>query len=376
MAPSQRLEALDSIRGLAALAVLFKHTLGVFAWPAAYVSWCSWPGLNLAVDSQTAVTMFFVLSGFVLVRPYLAASRTMFIPAFYVKRIARIWLPWFFVFVASLAARHWLMPAYETRPPISGWLLGFWHQPLSVADIFKQCGFLLYDFSRTLLPQDWSLGVELRASALIPIFLIMARWRQGWLWLGLLALGIFIGKHTGGYYVAFIVGVLLARHYACLVEELKAMPFSGRLLVLLAGICGYESRWAAQRLHFESLFADQVVWVISSFGCAAIILAALSSRRISHWLTRRPLLFIGQISYSVYLLQFIVLICFLPAGCFYLNQCGMSLPGLFIVSLSASVILTLAFSWVTYQAVEKPSTQLGRWLANKLENGWRKPAEK
>ena len=358
------------------MAVLFGHTLGSFDWPAGYVSWRAWPLLNLAVDGASAVTMFFVLSGFVLMRPYLAASRAMFVPSFYIKRLSRIWLPWFFVFIISLAARHWLMHSYEMRPAVSGWLLGFWHQPLSFKDLFKQCIFQLYDFSRTLLPQDWSLGVELRASALMPFFLIMARWRWDWLWLGILALVFFVGKSTGGYYVAFIIGVLLARHGGQLVDKLKQVKFTGRLLVLLAGVCGYEARWASGFLHFSGLFADQVVWVISSFGCAMIIIATLASRRISHFLSRRPVLFIGRISYSIYLLQFVVLICFLPAWCFYLNQRGVNLVGLYLLILAASFILTVSFSWVMYQIIEKPSIHLGHWLAKKWEDAWRSRRER
>jgi len=130
---SNRIGALDSIRGLAALFVLMGHARGVFAWPLVYTCWTGWPLLSILVDGRSAVTMFFVLSGFVLARPFLAASpKTMFVPGFYVRRITRIWLPWFFVFVASLAARHWLMPGNPPGGPSqSHWLAGFWHQKLS-----------------------------------------------------------------------------------------------------------------------------------------------------------------------------------------------------------------------------------------------------
>ncbi len=316
---SQRLESLDSIRGLAALAVLLGHTLAVFDWPEIYTSWSQWPIFNMMVDGRSAVTMFFVLSGFVLARPFLILpGKAMYVPAFYLRRIARIWLPWFFVFLASLAACRWLMFDGQTHPPVSSWLTGFWHESLSWKDLGKQLIFQLHDPSRLLLPQDWSLGVELKGSALMPIFLIMARQRLYWLWFGICALLFFIFIPTGSYYISFIIGVLLARHPVW-VEKLKTMDFHRKLTLLLLGIAGYETRWFLNHFDEHGRWADQSVWIVTSFGCAMIILASLSSRRIGGFLIKRPLLFVGQVSYSVYLLQFIVLICFTPVIVHQLN---------------------------------------------------------
>ena len=85
---TQRLEALDSIRGLAALAVLFGHTCGTFVWPVSWVKWIRWPLFNMAFDGRSAVAMFFVLSGFVLSRPYVSSiSPPLNVPVFYIRRL-------------------------------------------------------------------------------------------------------------------------------------------------------------------------------------------------------------------------------------------------------------------------------------------------
>ena len=68
----QRIDYFDSLRGLAALAVLLGHSF-IFQWPPAVAKWASFPILHLAVDGRAAVAMFFVLSGFVLSRPYFMA---------------------------------------------------------------------------------------------------------------------------------------------------------------------------------------------------------------------------------------------------------------------------------------------------------------
>jgi peptidoglycan/LPS O-acetylase OafA/YrhL len=68
IARSSRLEWLDSIRGLAALVVLIGHIAGAFHWPNSARQFL------LLFDGRVAVTMFFVLSGFILARPYIGAA--------------------------------------------------------------------------------------------------------------------------------------------------------------------------------------------------------------------------------------------------------------------------------------------------------------
>jgi len=370
MASSHRLQSLDSLRGLAALFVLIGHTLGVFQWPAAYVNWSQWPLLNMVADGRSAVTMFFVLSGFVLARPFLTTpGKTIFVPAFYLRRITRIWLPWFFVFIASLAARHWLMRDCQTSPRVSDWLNGFWHRHLSWKDLAQQCVFQLHDASRLMMPQDWSLGVELKGSALIPVFIVLARRRWPGVWLGMVALLFFIFVHTGSYYISFIMGVLLARYSEPWLARIKGLNFNRKVAVLSLGTAGYEARWVLNYYHLENRWAEQTVWVISSLGCVLIIAATLSSQRISHFLTRRPLIFAGQISYSVYLLQFVILICFVPPFIRWLNLLGVGPLGLFAATYSSSLVLTLALAWMVYLGVELPSITLGHWLSRQISPG-------
>ena len=178
------------------------------------------------------------------------------------------------------------------------------------------------------MPQDWSLGVELIGSALIPFFIIVARRRWHWLWFGLLGTGFFFlinqGDYfnSGSYYVSFILGVLLARHHDWLVAKMKQSKFHYRLAVLLAGVALYEARRVADHFGWNNWTADRITWVICSMGCVLIMVACLSSRRMGGFLTSGPVLWVGRISYSVYLLQFIPLLCILPATFAWLELVG------------------------------------------------------
>jgi hypothetical protein len=72
---TKRVEYLDSIRGLAALFVLLGHVVAVFKWPAAYWLCFGWPFIAILIDGKAAVVMFFVLSGYVLSKPYVVTSK-------------------------------------------------------------------------------------------------------------------------------------------------------------------------------------------------------------------------------------------------------------------------------------------------------------
>ena len=128
-AESQRLEYFDSIRGLAALAVLLSHSL-IFAWPTTVWAFIHAPFVSLAFNGKQAVVMFFVLSGYVLARPYVEvknqAARKIFLPAFYLRRFIRIWLPWFGIFCLSALAQVWWFREWPTSVKINDWAAQFW----------------------------------------------------------------------------------------------------------------------------------------------------------------------------------------------------------------------------------------------------------
>src|SRR5947207_2545174 len=91
-----RIEWLDSIRGLAALAVLVFHMEYLVKPPPAFEAVLNAPIISVIQDGHTAVAMFFVLSGFVLALPYArprsdGTYRTMQVGSYYLRRVARIW---------------------------------------------------------------------------------------------------------------------------------------------------------------------------------------------------------------------------------------------------------------------------------------------
>ena len=239
------MEYLDSLRGLASLAVLLSHSF-IFAWPPVVNQFINLPVVNLAFNGKEAVAMFFVLSGFVLSRPYFPnpetaqPARKIFLPSFYVRRFTRIWLPWFVVFGLSIAAQFYLFRDWATLPPMNSWAQQFWHAPLTVENFLRQCAFVEHNSAIQLLSQDWSLGIELKASVLMPILIfLVAGWRLGVLLL--LVAGLMWLFPTGNCYASFIMGVLLARYCHPLLVWLKPKTPAVKIGILLMGVGLYQA---------------------------------------------------------------------------------------------------------------------------------------
>jgi peptidoglycan/LPS O-acetylase OafA/YrhL len=233
---------------------------------------------------------------------------------------------------------------------------------------------MVHDSRGQLIPQDWTLGIELIGSALIPFLVAITRQPLHWLWLTLLGIAFFFLVpqneyfSSGSYYVSFILGVLLARHYVWVNSGLKQLKFRYRLIVLFVGSICYQARRIADHFGYNGWKIDGYAWVICSIGCALIIISSLSSSRIGSFLNTKPVLFIGRISYSVYLLHFIILLCVLPLLVLGLNRLGFGpSPWMLPFTLAIGLFLTLAIAIPFYKYVEVPSVDLGHFFSSKLK---------
>jgi peptidoglycan/LPS O-acetylase OafA/YrhL len=95
---------------------------------------------------------------------------------------------------------------------------------------------------------------------------------------------------------------------------------------------------------------------------AAIATFVLCTTRLQ--ITWRPLVWLGQISYSIYLLHPLI-----AAACYRLGFRSSIMPGGALVYAVTLAAIAVACSWLTYRFIEQPGIRTGRWLIQVLRAG-------
>lgn len=352
-APDQRIPALDALRGLAALTVVFHH-LALVPPGTPSLALTTW-----VITGYAAVLLFFVLSGFVL---YLSLEqRPQPYPEFIIKRIARIYLPYAAVLLLAYALLE--LNAGATAPGLSEWAAYPWRLPEARAALWPHLALLgTFDFG-LINPVVWSLVVEMRVSLIFPAIALLVR-RAPWfvsLGVGLLcssikelkipALAGTIWLRTSHYVLLFVVGALLAKHRVAIRAWVGRHPRASALL----GLVGVGSYY----LHdFWRTPSERMRDYLIGIGATIFIALTLGNQRVERILSHPALRFLGEISYSLYLVHAVVLLALL-------HFLGGILP-LWLL-LVAMPLLSVAAGALLYRFVERPSMRLGRLAADWLK---------
>lgn len=197
---SRRIEYLDAIRGLAALSVVVYHVL------SSHWAWMTEAKLAMMVfNGADAVAMFFVLSGLVL--SYKVFKRDLVIDAAYYKtfaisRVFRLYPAFLIMLVIYYFYEH------RGESYLALWIDTFLHNP----HYFWEEALLVRDHHHLYLP-DWTLGVEMALSLLVPFMVLIAR-KGDKLFLYFLIACVVAGKlYISEFTLLFGFGILIAKHF-------------------------------------------------------------------------------------------------------------------------------------------------------------------
>jgi len=152
---------------------------------------------------------------------------------------------------------------------------------------------------------------------------------------------------TLGYCGTFLVGSVLARHHEAIQSFLKEKPRPVRWLLLAIAIVLYQP---PIRLHTLS----QLENFATGIGSCYFILLALERRSlVSSFLLVKPFVFLGRISYSLYLVHLPILI-MLAIAIYGKISFGYLLLPFFTLTLIVATFFN--------RLVEVPSIRLGRLI--------------
>jgi peptidoglycan/LPS O-acetylase OafA/YrhL len=367
---AERIAHLDALRGLAALAVVWSHFVAAYRIPRSVGQYVTNTPLHALWDGPAAVSFFFVLSGLVLTRRYFVeparfSDGRFSLAGFCASRVCRIWLPLLAVLVLSWAA--WatvFQPGLATVPPGSRWLQEHWVYQVTPGRFLYEAMILLPRRDPRLIPQDWTLTAELSVSFLIPLMVWLALRRVSWLvFFGAVLILVF---RLPGYLLHFVLGILLAHSYDRVGARVAALGTGGRLALGIAALLLYSFRYTVPP-RVPGVFGDNAIWAVTAFGAAGIIALFAGSPGLRRAFSGPKLLWLGRISYSLYLCHFLVLMCAMPWVLRTLE--GLALGNGMAVRLLALALfsaLSVLLAAILYEWVEAPSTALGRRLERRL----------
>ncbi len=297
---------------MAAAIVVVRHTTNAIALPdGARRALLEGPWAPL-LDAQAAVALFFVLSGFVLAGSLergLTRSDTL---QFWVKRIFRIHPPYVAALIVTwLVSFHYVVP--EASAPFTDWLRSRASVHLAPGALAAA---LFYPGSADQqLDVGWTLGIEMTWSLLLPLVFWLARATHWSVALGLAAapLGISGTPLFGLYAAHFALGVALFLERERVAGWLARLPQIASTALWLAALASYSAPlllgWHVPRADIlMPSVGDPASIAVRLPGTALLIALALALPWWRAALESRPLLFLGRISYSLYLLHMGVLL--------------------------------------------------------------------
>ncbi|MEI6146242.1 MAG: acyltransferase [Methylococcales bacterium] len=361
---------LDSIRGLAAFTVINDHFVTAYDLPCED-SVCKhlldYSPLHIWWDGSAAVSMFFVLSGLVLSLKYFRVGHQADLNSFKLmpymtSRLFRIWLPYVLILLMSAGFYYYTInsPLLKTALPPSEWIVNMWrNHPLTPTAMLRESFLLSLPAMVVLLPQAWTLTIELVLSLLLPIGLLLAR--QGSLWLGVFSIIAVFLLDVSPFLLHFALGLLIARYYNDIANYL--MPRPGlRRFILIVGLLFYTAISTTNHL-----FSETFMWLVTGSGAGLIIIYTLSSHRTQALLEQPILRQLGKVSYSAYLIHMLILLCLTPYLLTQLELISANHLWLWLSAWLLTVISVQLLSLLSYYYIEIPSITLGRKLINGLQ---------
>ena len=324
MPPAARLARLDGLRGVAACMVAFAYhpqnlfATGLFAHYGPVVNW-------LHLWGWSFVDLFFLLSGYIFAHVYLRDATGFDLADFAMARIARLY-PLHLVLLLVIAACAWRDSANTA--------LAF------VAHLFMLQAFVS-PVGHSFDGPSWSLSVECVCYALFAWGLRLGARALGWVTGLALGAGLFwiaLCSGPGGPWSAdvlprallgFFLGQMLWRRRAALAQ----IPTPLLAALLLAGLLSNIGQWS------PLLPLCLLAWP------AALLLA----QRLP-LLESRPLLWLGDRSYAIYLIHLPLI------GAIGAWTGPISGPVRLVASVHAAIIgAVLVLSDIAFRRIEQPA---------------------
>lgn len=370
---------LTSLRGIAALAVVVQHCLlvlrisgtdDVFNAPLRLDEpWLLHQhAILMFFNGEAAVVLFFVLSGLVLTLSIrrdepLGVTTTI---RYWIRRVFRLY-PLLIAAAIGSAVILSIVPPGMQLPNASSWAVQHFNAEVTTATIVKTG----LGISNVLNPPVWTITIEIAASMLFPAFYLIATRATT---LGkVVALCCFAFLTLASpvrfrfievYLIAFFLGALVVVHGRPFADWVWSLGAASRtafvVLVVLVAL-------SAKRLIDPENWNDGLTALAISITCTAIVAVVYFGPR--RGLLEHPtLVWLGDISYGIYLIHFPVMITLLRLVAPHMPTTIAPTATLaFHLTLAGSVVaITIPLAALSFRFLELPLQNLGRQFARNV----------
>nr|WP_321353438.1 acyltransferase [uncultured Methanoregula sp.] len=367
---TEKVAYLEGLRGIASFVVYLGHLfplfIGISMISIAFGTWRSF-----------SVCIFFVLSGFVLTSAFFSSGGQERLVSGAVRRYIRLLVP-----IAAV-----LFVIYIFICPGLNGLGNFTAFGEMIYQVFwgvffqGQTAFtpLENNYTGTL----WTMTVEFIGSFIVFAFAsLFGNLRNRWIFY-MVAILVFLQT----YFLAFILGMALADLYTGSSRENYRIKntlsvvcigsiglFFGSYTFLIAGMGNLRSNIesmataasSALSFGYPSLFQQGIASItelLYIIGAFLLLLSLLNSQWFQTVLSAGIPVFLGKISFSLYLIHMTVIFIFSSVIFRLLFQQPSLVAGLFMTLLTTPVLLGV--SYLMYRYVDQPGIALSKWVYNR-----------
>lgn len=311
----ERFHFLDGLRAIASVLVLLHHS--VTSGVASFIEKHGFPFIANLVkySTQSGVMLFFVLSGVVLLRPYLRGDRKFETLDYFWRRAKRIYPPFF---VALLFG--WLVVVYIQYGPHTYYKdtnLFKWGYDISIWELLREAPIVNYRGGYYNLAW-WSLQVEVMFYILVPLFLVFFSFRKQLSYPHFFAVVVltlvcsYVIQQVSTAYIPEIYTVNKDHPW----YRLNMFRFLDTPISFIMGV--YLAKYDFKKIIGYVLFFGGAIIVIaartyepfinSGYGVlyGGLIILIFNSKRLQRLLDNPFMVWLGERSYSLFLIHFSV----------------------------------------------------------------------
>ncbi|MER0127121.1 MULTISPECIES: acyltransferase family protein [Franconibacter] len=377
--PPRKLLHVDGLRGVACLMVVLSHLALIF-YPGLHdptlinnnsiINFIFNSPLSFIYSGTAAVYIFFTLSGYILTHAFLSGGDMLNnATTMTTKRYFRLAIP-----ATASCIFCWLVLSNETpgRELLSAWIQSYTvASPSFLNALYSGAVSAFFGDGSAYNPVLWTMKIELLGSFLTYfICLVLIRAPNKGLIILLFCIMFFVSslpqKEKYGY-IAFLFGSFI--HFSGL-NLRKGVALILMLAGLYLGGVHYGSRPYIYAIYYTRFYIngeESNAYILYNFISGVLItLAILTNNSLKMFFAKKPFVYMGKVSFSVYLfhLPFFLII---ATGIFNaIYNAGYSYHESAITATILSIVTIYAVANLIFKAVDNPSMRFSSILAKFL----------